>query len=407
MPQTAKRPLTYKTVEATRPPESGRVEVFDSAMPGMCLRVSAAGAKTYILSTRVAGRQKRVTVGRASGPGAITLAEARRLAAEMKELAKAAEPLPKPAAKGRPVDARLKTFGGVAEEFISRKCPELARGREIEAIIRRELLPCWRDIPLKALRRRDARALTDAMLKTRPAAAYRLHETYKRVLNWALDEFDADEIGIDVSPFASLKPPCRKEPRGRALADPEIEVLWRAWSSIGYPFGDLQKLLLLTGSRRGEVAGMAWHEVSLQEGIWAIPASRTKSSREQIVPLSRMAVRLLQGLPRFSRGEQFTFTTTGGLRPVSGFSKGKAATDRRVVAVAGEPLPPWRWHDLRRTTRTGLARLQVPEIVAEHVLGHAQRGLVGTYNVHAYLDEKREALELWAGHLESIFGGAS
>jgi integrase len=242
------------------------------------------------------------------------------------------------------------------------------------------------------------------MVETRPAAAYKLHETYCRVLNWALEHYDADEIGIDVSPFASLKPPVQKKPRGRALKEAEIATLWKAWTSIGYPFGDTQKLLLLTAQRRAEVSGMTWSEVDLEAKTWTIPAARSKSRREHIVPLSDTAVEIIEALPRF-KGEH-AFTTTAGKKPISGYSKGKAATDRNIAALVkagkAEPVDAWRWHDLRRTARTGMAEIGVPEIVSERILNHAPRGLIGVYNVFEYRDEKADALQRWANRVRDI-----
>lgn len=403
MPRLASKPLTAKTVENARPPKIGYVETFDAAAPGMCLRVTAKGAKTYIVSTRVAGKQKRVTLGHATGPDAITLAEARRLAEEAKDRARAGLPVhrhqrPEP-------EPGVMTFGTIATDYMARETPRLANRDIIENYISGELLPRWRDIPLPALRKRHARELTDGMVETRPAAAHKIHEIYCRVLNWALGHYDDDELGIEVSPFANLRPPVSKVKRDRALRPGEISTLWRAWDAVGYPFGDLQRLLLLTAQRRGEVAGAAWDEFDLGKRAWTIPASRAKSNRAHIVPLSDQAIDVLRAVPRFVDGD-FVFTTTGGRRPVSGYSKGKAATDRKVLELVEtdglDPVGDWRWHDMRRTARTGMAELGVPEIVSERVLNHAPRGLVAIYNVFEYRDEKAAALQRWANRVSEI-----
>lgn len=414
MPRRSSQTLTAKTVDNAKPPKSGYVEMFDSAMPGMCLRVTSKGAKSYILTTRVDGKQRRITIGYANGPEVTSLSEARRLAGEIKDRAKAGKPLPQirlVVAGAAAPDSAVKTFGDIADEYIKRECARLARGSEIQSVIERELLPTWRDIPIADLRKRHARQLTDPMLEDRPAAAHKLHETYCRVLNWALGHFDDDELGIEVSPFANLKPPVSRQARGRALKPDEIKTLWAAWESVGYPFGDLQKLLLLTAQRRNEVAGMAWAEVDLQTQTWRIPAARSKSRREHIVPLSDEALSILNALPRFAKDDEptageFVFTTTSGAKPVSGYSKAKAATDTAVAKLVkrgdAAPVDAWRWHDLRRTARTGMAELGIPEIVGERVLNHAPRGLPGVYNVHEYQAEKADALQRWANRVREI-----
>lgn len=404
VPRRARDPLTAKTIQHTKPPRSGYIEIFDSALPGMCLRVSAAGTKSFILSARVTGKQTRITLGRANGPNAIGLAQARRLACEAKDRAAVGQSLSPALTPTRMVAGGGMSFGEITREYIRRECPKLARGKEVESLVRVRLLKPWGDIPLAALRKRHARELTDALAERHPAAAYKLHECYKRVLNWALEHYDDDEIGIEVSPFANLKPPVSKTPRGRALHDFEIKTLWSAWDDVGYPFGDLQKLLLLTGQRRSEVAEMAWQEVDLNAAKWIIPAGRNKSSREHLVPLSNEVIAILLALPRFSGVH--VFTTTAGKRPVSGFSKAKAATDAKVVELTKakdlETVAPWRWHDLRRTARTGMAELGVPEIVGERVLNHAPKGLSAIYNVAEYQRENRDALERWARKVHDI-----
>ena len=155
------------------------------------------------------------------------------------------------------------------------------------------------------------------------------------------------------------------------------------------------KLLLLTGQRRSEVAGMVWSEIDLEGKLWTIPKDRSKSKREHIVPLSGPALTVLNEPPLFGDGA-FVFTTTSGRRPVSGFSKAKArANDLSEVEK-------WRLHDLRRTVRTEMARLGIPEVVGERVLNHLPQGLTKTYNVYEYLDEKQDALAQWGQELINI-----
>ena len=165
---------------------------------------------------------------------------------------------------------------------------------------------------------------------------------------------------------------------------------------MGYPFGPLGQLLLLTAQRMREVGMMHRSEIDRENTVWILPADRTKSGREIEVPLSSLALNILGGLPQFTQGG-YIFTTTSGLRPVSGFSKMKARTDN-LARING-----WRLHDLRRTARTGLAELGVPEIIAEKVLNHSpQNILTRIYDRHEYSDEKRDALERWAKRLREI-----
>ncbi len=339
-----------------------------------------------------------MTVGTWPGVG---VAEARDRAREIKDQAKAGQdPKAVRKAEEQEIQEAAKTFGALAEKYIRRECngrnsdgsPKLKRGWEIERIIRRELLPYWGHISVTELRKRNAIALTDVLDDSgKPMAAHKLYEVIKRIFRWAhgRDEIDADPMSGSVSPV-------KKIPRDRALSDAEIKAVWQAAEKMGYPNGPFYRLLMLLGQRLTEVADARWSEIDLEAGVWAIPASRIKSKRDHIVPLSETAGSILAALPRFAAGD-YVFTTTGGRRPISGHSKAKARLDK----LSG--VTDWRNHDLRRTVRTGLAALGVPEIVSEHILSHGPRDpLVRTYNVHAYQDEKHEALEKWAGHIRDL-----
>jgi integrase len=199
--------------------------------------------------------------------------------------------------------------------------------------------------------------------------------------------------GIKVSELAG-----RKEARQRVLNDVEIRAVWKDPEGLGYPSAPFVRLLLLTGQRLREVAEMSWGEVDLEKALWTIPPERMKGDAAHEVPLAPAAVALLKSLPRW-HGD-FVFSTTGGERPISGFSKLKLKID----AAMKVPTASWRFHDLRRTMRTGLGALPVPNNVAELCIAHAQPGLHQVYNRHSYRDEKRRAFELWAGHVAEIVG---
>lgn len=131
-----------------------------------------------------------------------------------------------------------------------------------------------------------------------------------------------------------------------------------------------------------------------------IPGSEYKTGKAFILPLSPMAADILRAVPRFTEGP-YVFSTMGGKRPISGFSKAKTSLDTAIANVRAEAgvrgdMPRWTLHDLRRTARSLLSRLRVPFDVAEMCLGHKQSKVARTYNRHDYYDEKREALTLLA-----------
>jgi integrase len=151
-------------------------------------------------------------------------------------------------------------------------------------------------------------------------------------------------------------------------------------------------MLLLTGARRSEVS---------ERKLWSIPIARVKSKAAHVVPLTDDVLATLERLPRFARGDHL-FSTTMGVKAVNGFSKIKARFDKAVSKELGREIEPYVIHDIRRTVRTRLSTLPIPDLVRELVIGHTQQGLHKIYDQHAYLDEKRHALELWAKRLRDI-----
>ena len=405
MPRRNSKFMTEPGVEKmARAPKGQRIERFDSGADGLSLRITDRGTKTWNICYHFPDAQgvlkhHRLTLGQWPAVG---LAQAREEARMVKaEVRSGIDPRTgragaHAAAKAEAQAEARKTFRALAENYIALECPGLQRSSETESIIRRELLPAWSDRHTAGFRRSDLTELTDRLIVTgTPMAAHRVYQTATRIFNWALNRGD-----IETSPFAAMKPPVKKVVRDRALKEHEIKALWSVWGEQAYPFGPLQQLLLLLGQRRSEVAEMRWPEVDFDKREWTIPASRSKSRREHIVPLADAAVNILDSLPRFTEGD-FVFTTTAGRRPVSGFSKAKVRTDQMLLEH-DTAIENWWIHDLRRTCRTGMARLGVPEIVSERVLNHQAQGLTKVYNLHEYLTEKADALARWAQEVQNI-----
>jgi len=207
--------------------------------------------------------------------------------------------------------------------------------------------------------------------------------------------------------------------RDRVLTDDELRAMWRATERMGYPYGPLYRLLALTGLRLGEACGCRWPEFDLEKREWTIPAARMKKvkggAKPFMVPLTDRILEVLNALPRFDSGD-FVLSNNYGARPLrpNEFSTAKARLDRimakELKQIAAEcrqdpdrvTLPGFVNHDIRRTVRTRLSALRIPEEVREAVLAHVRPGIKGIYDQHQYLEEKREALELWNARLWSI-----
>lgn len=407
--------LTMQSVERHKPQPAGRIEIPDAALPGFYLVVQPSGAKSWAVRYRFGGKTRKFTIG----PYPLfDLAAARAAAREALQMAaRGRDPiLEKRAAVEAAQAAERDTVRAIAAEYVERHLKPNSKPRyaaEAEALLQNHVVARWGDRRMGEITRKDAIALTDALTDAgMGVGANRVFSAARALFNWALER----EV-IETTPFLRLKPPLAEASRERVLSDAEVRLVWLAAERIGYPFGTLVQLLLLTAQRRDEVARMTWAEVDA-DGLWTLPTARTKNSREHLVPLPFPACEILATAPRIAGRTGFVLTTDGTTAS-SNFAKNKAKLDAAMLAIAqqeatdagrdpdGVELAPWRLHDLRRTASTGMARLRQPIHVTEAVLNHATgavSGVAGIYNRYQYLDEKRAALKAWAAHVEAMTG---
>jgi integrase len=415
----AKRTLkdrTIKTLKAAQPGQ--RYDVMDALTPGLGVRVTDKGKRTFVLVTRYPGSKNPTR--RALGEyGALSLEQARTKARDWHELIRQGRDPQGEEERRRLAEQRKRanTFAAVAEDFIKEKLPSERKGAEAERDIRREFIPRWGAIPIADITSEDVVAAIKAKRATAPAQARNLLGLIKRMFAWAADQHC---YGLTSSVLASVKPSKiigDKSAGDRVLKDDEIVALWRAARRMPYPHGPVYQLLLLTALRLNEAADASRPELDLQKRIWVIPAARMKGknskARSHAVPLTDDILALVEKLPRFNRGK-FLFSTTFGEKPVWMTDKVKDRLDARMkralralARIRGEDpveveLTPWVNHDIRRTVRTRLSRLKITEEARGVVLAHVRPGIKGVYDTYDYFDEKREALELWAARLRSI-----
>ena len=201
---------------------------------------------------------------------------------------------------------------------------------------------------------------------------------------------------LAINPAAGVKPPAVEKSRDRVLSEDEIKAFWTGCDKLGWPFGPAFKLMLVTGQRRDEVAGIRWDDLNIENALWTLSRTQTKSDRLHEVPLSSLALEIIQSVPR--TGEHVF--TTNGRTPISGFSKAKRELDEAAK------LADWRIHDLRRTVASGMARIGVAPHVIEKVLNHAGgqiSGVAAIYNRHGYADEKAGALDAWSRVIQNFW----
>ncbi|MDP6429086.1 MAG: tyrosine-type recombinase/integrase [Rhodospirillales bacterium] len=402
--------LTVTVIKRKRP-DTGYDEYFDTITPGLGLRITSKGRRSYFVQARANKKQFKYKLGNTDQ---LTLAAAREKAREV--LSNAAEGiLPKVAQHRAQLEAeraQWHTFRSIAESYLDDQGKgggaNLRSKDQIKARLENDVFPNWGALPITEITKADVRELVEGIARRRPVAANRTLAVVRRIFNWA-----CKKDRLDTSPAFGIDPPAVEKSRDRVLTDDEIICLWSAFDTIGYPYGPVFKLLLLTGQRRNEVAGMVWSEI--EEDLWILPKERTKNQQSNVVPFSSLALEIVNDLPRVEKFKHLFTTGWVGDKPVHGWGDTKHKIDKIVAQnaadAAGEKLdmethalPHWTFHDLRRTLRTDLPKLGITPDNAERVLGHKIGGVRGVYDRHAYDEEKRHALERWAQHIRSLTG---
>jgi integrase len=430
--------LTAASVAKLRP-GSRRIEIPDGGSRGTGLRlvIQVSGHKSWSMRfRRPDGRSANLTLGPVDLSGAemsgepvigqpLTLAGARALAASVaRERARGKDVISDHmSAKRRRLAVHeqraAQSFSVVARRYVEEYARPRTRSWATSARmlglspstlepVKDGLAQRWRDRTIGEITVDDMDAVLNEVrgkgvpgLRVRTAVSDSTARAallrYSKFFNWCVEK-----RLIGASPVDGVARPPPGASRERTLTDAEVKWLWQACDGVGEPFGAALRLLLLTGCRRGEVGGMRWDELSEDRTTWTLPSARTKNNRQHVVPLSWLARNVIAQVRRVEG--PFIFTTDGRTH-AAGWSKIKRRLDMQMREVAGGASPPWVVHDIRRTVATNLQKLGVRLEVTEAVLNHAsgsRGGIVGVYQRHQYADEKREALNRWAAHVERI-----
>jgi integrase len=413
--------LTQVAVDRLKPPGSGRVEYWDTTLPAFGLRIAAARAgqpprKTWMCSYRVAGKKVRETLGTTATIPKVD--DARDLARESMQMAQ----------RGiHPVEERKRSavaqanglgqpLGAAIDRYLERHAAKRMRPvyfNETRRAFNYDVKPVLGDRPISEVTCADIRELLEKIVERgSPSIANHLLAYLRAFLNWAV----ANDL-IAVNPCNGIKMPARKGERDRALEDWEIRLFWQGCDAMGWPFGPLFQLLLLTAQRRTELTEARWSEFNLDKALWTLPRARTKNDRAHLIALSPQALAILRSLPQIGT-DGFVFTTTGE-SPTSGFSKaGERLQTAMLELYKAELVDAGRRseannariehftpHDLRRTAATGMAALGAAPHVVDRILNHASgtiSGVARIYNRHEYLAERQAALLMWARHIEML-----
>jgi integrase len=405
--------LTEDAIKKALPPETGQRFIFDGhrdAPRGFALRITKAGGKAFVLNYTFEGKQRRKTIG--EWP-TWSLVAAREEANSLKRRIDSGEDVVETARERR----REPTVEDAVKRYCRQHVDGLKSGDAVRRYFERDVVPVIGSRKLKNVRRAEIIELVESKATETPRAGALLLTHIKGLFSWAVDR----EL-IEASPAAGIRAAkvnraMKPRQRARVLDDEEVKAFWTAADGCGLHrlTAIALKLVLVTGQRPGEVAGMRWSEIDGK--VWTIPgARRLKTETEQRVPLTDTAEDLLaqakaevKRLAHRRKWEAGDFVFAA--RPSGGITV--HALDRAVAryreALGNKEQADWGYwtpHDLRRTCRTGLSASGVSEEIAERAIGHGHKGIVATYNHHRYDAEKRTALEAWERRLRGIIEGA-
>lgn len=392
--------LTDTKAKALKAAAGKRRMIGDPECPGLFVRVTGAGHKTYLIVAQDPYTKKRIwREVRGVAFGLHTLEEVRPLAREaIKRLKEGKDPFP-------PAPPAPDTFKSVAENWIKRyvDAQGLISKPEIERRLKVYVYPAWERRIFTEVTRGDVTRLLDSIEdKHGKRQADAVLADIRGIMNWYEGRGECDDYR---SPIGKKMRRGKLKKRDRILSDEELRLIWPVWSAAGQ-FGAFCKLAVLTLQRRGKL--VAIDRAGALAGRWIVPtAPREKGNAGELL-LPSLAVEIAKEQPEIV-GNPYLFPGRRHGQHMNSFSAAKLDIDAKIAAAAAAqelPVPaPWVIHDLRRTGRSLLSRAGVDREIAERVMGHVIPGVEGVYDRHAYTAEKADALKRLAALIEIILAG--
>jgi integrase len=407
--------LTVKGIESLKPSASRR-EIPDGLVANLYLAVQTTGTKSWVYRPRIGGKIKKITLGTYPVFGLVDARDrARALAIEIAAgRDPTVRPGPAPAVRGdRPIEDLCRDYilTYVVESNRKRTQQGKARvlgftwdkkGELVNTKSKGDIVGQWEGRAVKSITGEDVIDLLDAICaRGSVIAANRTLAYLKGLFGWAVGR----KI-IETSPCEKIKAPVKERQRLHVLRPTELKAVWNATGLFGSdePYNakrDACRMLILTGQRSSVVSRAEIRHFDLADHLWLIPEdAEGNKGQPYILPLTEEMEEVLRNCPHKSG---YLFSTTDGEKPLYMGNKIKVELDRLIESL-GVEMDPWRFHDLRRTMRTGLSSLAVPDgaITRELVLGHKKKGIHQVYDQDIYIPQKRVALELWAERVRNI-----
>ena len=396
--------LTDREVKSLKPKTKRYVE-WEDGRTGLGCRVSPKGRKTFVFMYRFGGKARRMGLG--TYP-LISLASARVKHSRAREaLSKGIDPGALQVAQ-KQAERNAETVADLIDEYLEKWArPRKRSAAEDERKLKKEVLPIWGKRKARDITRRDVIKLLDGIVERgAPIQANRILAVVRKMFNFAL----ARDI-VDATPVAMVQAPATENQRDRILSADETRIFWSGLEEAPMEDGTkiALKLGLVTAQRKGEIARAAQAEFDFEDGVWTIPADHSKNGKAHRVPLSPLALELIEDAKAIAGNSDWLFPSPindGSITPHSvnrALMKAMRATAKSPTpAIELENVTP---HDLRRTAASGMTALGINRLVVAKILNHVESGVTAVYDRHSYDAEKRHALETWAAHLEGVLSG--
>lgn len=383
--------FTDKSLKALKA-KSERYEIWEDGKTGFGMRVSPSGTKTFVWMYRYEGAPKRLTLGNYPK---MTLYEANRVLAEAKEKLSHGFDPGNEAVEQRKKHRSSMLIETLVDEYLERHAkPNKRSASEDERILKKDILPRWGKMKAKSIGKKDVIELLDAILERgSPIIANRTLACIRKMFNWA----HSRDL-LDSSPCLNIKAPSREARRDRVLTREEITSLWKNLPNAKMtPLMRIAiELQLVTAQRKSEILKARWADVDSKSKVWTIPAENAKNGITHRVPLSALALKLLERLKPLSKDSLYLFPSRGVSAVIQGNSVDHALRKNRQTLGLEDVTP----HDLRRTAASHMASMGVNRLVISKILNHVEQSVTSIYDRYSYDKEKREALEKWGIFLE-------
>ena len=397
--------FTDRSIAALKP-RAERYEVWEDGRTGLGTRVSPKGRRSFVYMYRFNGKARRMGLG--TYP-LISLASARVKHSSAKEqLSKGIDPGAQQIERRR-AERNAETVADLIEEYLEKWArPRKRSADEDERKLKKEVLPLWGKRKAKDITRRDVITLLDGIVdRGAPIQANRTLAVIRKMFNFAISR----DI-LHATPVAMVTSPAKENQRERVLSPEEIRALWNGLDTTPISQGVCLalKLQLVTAQRKGELVGAAQSEFDLEEEkVWTIPPARSKNGKAHRVPLSPLALGLIQQSRDLAGDSPWLFPSPTGKEPMTPHAVSRALM-KSIRATAKQPVPAIELenvtpHDLRRSAASHMTSIGISRLVVAKILNHTETGVTAVYDRHSYDAEKRHALEAWAAHLEGILSG--